>query len=165
MTTARPPDSLVARLKDALARQERAHHDMATARRDEAQVLAELQALQVSWPRVASRLAPISGRRRLAEQLRLRAWRRGVSRCNGNRAGDALKPAVPTGQPPQATSSSLEEVTMPEKLIRRTVIEEFVKPETPKPAAPCPETVVASAEEDDDDDLDEEDDDEEEDDE
>lgn len=146
MSAPRPPAFLVARLKDALARQKRANDELTTARRDEAQVLAELQALQVSWPRVASRLAPIPERHRLAEQLRLRAWRRGVSRCNGNRAGDGQKDPVRAGQPAPAASPSLEEVTMAEKLIRRTVIEEFVKQEPAKPA-PCPEKAEASADE------------------
>ncbi len=124
----RPQNDLVERLRDALTRSQRACAELTAARRDEAAALSELRATGVSWWAMATKLAPICERRRLAKALRQRAWRFSrVSRSDVNHSAEAAPASVQAGAGSSAPSSSIAEVaTMPTKLIKRTTtVEEF----------------------------------------
>jgi hypothetical protein len=122
--------ALTERLRVALARQARARQELADGRADEVAALAELRRLGLSWWKVASKLAPIQQRRRLAAQLRLHAHRLRVSRCNTIRRDERL-PDSPAAPPAAPSSEEVNTMKNDTKLIRRTVTEEVFESAVP----------------------------------
>ncbi len=126
--------ALVDRLVAALFGEEEARRAVGDALREQARLLRELRAVGLPASRVAQRVAlarglvlPIEDRLRLAERLRKRAWR-------GTRRPADL--ALPHGQTASADSRSERaimpvhgETTMPERLIKRVITEEYVSDE------------------------------------
>lgn len=127
---------LAATLIDQLARsllaEEEARRSVRDALREQATLLRELRGEGLALGRIAHRLGRALGhalsvreRLRLAERLRKRA-----ARARTDRPPDL---AVTHGQPPIVDARSdralmpEKESTMPKKLIRRTVVEEFTQ--------------------------------------
>lgn len=133
---ARAPEHVVQRLRDAVARQQRARDELAASRADEAAVLGQLRILGHSWRDIAAPLATLPERSRLAARLRRRAWRLGVvsPRDVNRRPGDGAARAHGA-----LSRSEANHMEPKERLVHRRIVEEtFESPDADLELGECP---------------------------
>ena len=125
------PAALLDGLAQALLDEERARSSVREAMCRQADLLRQLRNLGLPATRVAHRVAaaggtalPLADRLRLAARLRKRAWRGTTRPADLARAGGL--PAIPASPSDRAMTPNTKETNMP-KLIKRTVVEEYIE--------------------------------------